>query len=77
MDFVKKLINARKHTDTGMVQRAIYILGKLKSTKAVQPLSELFKQTDNTLLNIEILDSLEEIGAREAKNLIIKLFIQT
>lgn len=75
-DFEKKLINALRHTEPKIVQQAVYILGKLKSSKAVKSLIKLFKQTDNILLKIEILDSLSMIGTPEARNYIIKVLIQ-
>ncbi len=76
-DIEKKLINALRQNETEIVRKAVYILGKRQSNKAVQHLSTLYVRTNNTLLKMEIIDSLTEIGAREAKNLIIKLFIQT
>ncbi|HHT9120739.1 MAG TPA: HEAT repeat domain-containing protein [Candidatus Hypogeohydataceae bacterium YC41] len=70
-DFEEKLINALRHPERETVRRAVFILGKLKSVKAVQPLLALFKQTDNIFLKIEILKALNEIGVQEAKEFII------
>lgn len=61
-DFEEKLINALKHPERETVQRAVYILGKLKSVKSVRPLIKLFQQTNNTFLKIEILNTLNEVG---------------
>lgn len=67
------MINALKHTEQEAVQRAVYILGRRKSIKAVRPLLKLFKQTNNTLLKIGILNALNEIGVPEAKEFIFKV----
>ncbi len=72
-DFEQKLINALRHPERETVQRAIYILGKLKSMKSVQPLIKLFQQTNNTFLKIEILSTLNEIGIREAKEFLVEI----
>ncbi|GAN32500.1 MAG: hypothetical protein DYG83_15670 [Candidatus Brocadia sp. AMX2] len=72
-DFEEKLINALRHRERETVQRAVYILGRRKSIKAVHPLLKLFKQTDNTLLKIGILNALNEIGVPEAKEFIFKV----
>ncbi|NUO07036.1 MAG: HEAT repeat domain-containing protein [Candidatus Brocadia sinica] len=73
LDFEEKLINALRHRERETVQRAVYILGRRKSIKAVHPLLKLFKQTDNTLLKIGILNALNEIGVPEAKEFIFKV----
>lgn len=73
----KTLINALKQKEVETVRQAVYILGKLKSSKAVQHLSKLYKRTNNTLLKMEIIDSLNEIGAPEARKFIIKTLLQT
>jgi HEAT repeat protein len=70
--FEEKLINALKHPERETVQRAVWILGRLKSTKAVEPLRVLFDQTDNVFLKMDILDALNEIGTLDAIDLIIK-----
>ncbi|MBE7546737.1 hypothetical protein KsCSTR_07810 [Candidatus Kuenenia stuttgartiensis] len=62
MDYEKKLINALRHTEPETVLRAVYIVGRLKSEKAVKPLITLFKKTDSTFLKIAILNTLWEIG---------------
>ncbi len=72
-DFEEKLINALRHTEREAVQRAVYILGRRKSIKAVQPLVKLFKQTNNTLLKIGILNALNETGVPEAREFIVKV----
>jgi HEAT repeat protein len=54
------------HPDPETVQRAVWILGRLKSAKAVAPLSDLFGKTDAPLLKMEILATLEEIASLDA-----------
>lgn len=73
----KTIINVLRQKETETVSQAVYILGRLKSSKAVRPLSELYKRTNNTLLKMEIIDSLKEIGGYEAKDFIVKTLIQT
>jgi len=70
--FEEKLINALNHPERETVQRAVWILGRIKSIKAVKPLAILFEQTDNLFLRIEILNALNEIGTPDAVDLIIK-----
>jgi HEAT repeat protein len=72
-NFEEKLINALKHPERETVHRAVYILGKLKSIKAVKPIIRLFKQTENTFLKMRILSTLHEIGVPEANEFIIKV----
>lgn len=72
----KALINALRQKETETVRQAVYILGKLKSSKAVRQLSRLYNRTNNILLKIEIIDSLKEIGAPEARKFMIKTLIQ-
>jgi len=69
--FEDKLINALRHPERETVQRAVWILGKLKSVKAVDPLKNLFKQTDNPFLKIEILNAFVEIATPDALDLIV------
>jgi HEAT repeat protein len=70
--FVEKLINALRHPERETVQRAVLILGKLKSIKAVKPLVILFELTSNPYLKIEILDFLNIIKTPDAVNVIVK-----
>lgn len=72
-DFEDKLINALRHPERETVQRAVYILGRLKSIKAVQPLLKLFQQTDNIFLKMEILNTLNEIEIPEAKEFLMRV----
>ncbi len=71
--FEEKLINALRHPERETVQRAVYILGRLKSVKAVKPLFALFRQTDNTFLKLEILNTLHGIRVPEAKEFFMKV----
>lgn len=70
--FEEKLINALKHPERETVQRAVWILGRLKTSKAVQPLIRLFQQSDNPFLKREILDTLYEIGTPDAMAFIVR-----
>lgn len=70
-DFEEKLINALKHPVRDTVERAVWILGKLKAYKAVNALIDLFNNTDNTFLKRQILESLYEIDSEPAKAFII------
>lgn len=69
-DFEEKLINALRHPERETVQRAVWILGRLRSERAVEPLKELFNSTDNPFLKRQILVALSEIGSEMAKTLI-------
>lgn len=68
--FEEKLINALGHPERETVQRAVWILGRLKSLKAIKPLIKLFERTDDPFLKRDILQSLLEIGTDEAKTFI-------
>ncbi|MFN3395403.1 MAG: HEAT repeat domain-containing protein [Thermodesulfovibrionales bacterium] len=70
--FEEKLINALKHPERETVQRAVWILGRLKSHRAVNPLIRLFEQSDNPYLKREILDALFEIRLDDAMAFIMK-----
>jgi HEAT repeat protein len=70
--FEEKLINALKHPERETVQRAVWILGRLKSIKAVKPLIILFEQTDNPYLKVEILDSMNILKTPDAIDVIVK-----
>jgi HEAT repeat protein len=70
--FEEKLINALKHPEQETVQRAVWILGRLNSVGAFEPLAKLFEQTDNPFLKVEILDSLNAIKTPDAIDVIIK-----
>lgn len=64
--FKEKLINALRHPEPETVKRAVWILGKIKSLKAIKVLIELFSKTDNPFLKREILEALSEIGTEES-----------
>jgi HEAT repeat protein len=69
--FEEKLINALRHPERETVQRAVWVLGKLKSIKSLEPLKILFEQTDNPFLEIEILNALAEIATHDALDIIM------
>ncbi|MCX7792797.1 MAG: HEAT repeat domain-containing protein [Thermodesulfovibrionales bacterium] len=64
--FEDKLINALRHRERETVQRAVWILGRLKSIKAVKPLIELFGLTDDPFLKRDILQALYGIHTEKA-----------
>lgn len=70
--FEEKLINALNHPERETVQRAVWILGQLKSIKAVQPIIKLFEQTDNPYIKVEILHALDQIGTAESRSFVIR-----
>ncbi|GBD99240.1 hypothetical protein BMS3Abin07_01274 [bacterium BMS3Abin07] len=72
--FQDKLINALGHPEPETVQRAVWILGRLKSNETVEHLIRLFRRTDNPFLKISILNALEEIGSEEALEFITESF---
>lgn len=71
--YEEKLINALNHPGRETVGRAVWILGNLKSVKAIRPLKDLDERTDNPYLKIEILKSLDEIGTEGAVGLIARV----
>jgi HEAT repeat protein len=75
--FEDKLINALRHPERETVQRAVWILGRLNSMKAVKPLLSIFEQTDNVFLKVEILNSMDEIGTPDAIDLIVRALDST
>ena len=70
--FEEKLLNALNHPERETVQRAVWILGRLKSAEAVKPLIRLFEQTNNPYIKVQILDTLDEIETPEALGFIIR-----
>jgi predicted amidophosphoribosyltransferase len=70
--FEEKLINALNHPERETVQRAVWILGSIKSAKAVQPLIQLFERTDNPFLKVTILYALSDFAMPEAVDFIVK-----
>lgn len=61
-----------RHPERKTVQRAVWILGRLKNDKAVDPLMRLFGQSDDPYLKRGILDALFEIGAPAAMDFIMR-----
>ncbi len=70
--FEEKLINALNHPERETVQRAVWILGRLKYTDAVKPLINLFEGTEDPYLKVTILYALSEIETPEAVGFIIR-----
>ena len=71
--FEEKLINALKHPERETAKRSVWILGRIKSIKAVSPMEELFGRTDNPFMKLEILNSLKEIGTESALDFIMEV----
>ena len=71
--FEEKLINALKHPERETVKRSVWILGRIKSIKAVTSIKELFGLTDNPFMKLEILNSLKEIGTDAALDFIMEV----
>lgn len=72
--FEEKRINALRHPERETVQRAVWILGRLKSIESVKPLISLFERTDNPYIKAEVLGALDEIETPEALGFIIRSF---
>jgi len=70
--FEEKLINALNHPERESVERAIWILGRLRSVKAVTPLISIFENTDNPFLKIAILNALSKIATEDSVKFIVK-----
>ena len=70
--FEEKVINALDHPERQTVQRAVWILGRLRSLQAVNPLISLFERTENPYLKGEILEALDQIETPEALGFIIR-----
>jgi HEAT repeat protein len=72
--FEEKLINALNHPERETVQRAVWILGRLKSIESVKPLLSLFEHTDDPYIKAEILDTLDQIETPQAVGFILRSF---
>ncbi|MDA8156737.1 MAG: HEAT repeat domain-containing protein [Actinomycetota bacterium] len=72
MDFEGKLINALKHPEPETVLRAVWVLGRIKSDKAIKQLISLFGQTSDPFLKVIILEALARIDTPEALGFIIR-----
>lgn len=70
--FEQKLINALSHPERETVGRAAYILGRLKSVKAVKDLRSLFDRSGDPYVKREVLEALDLIGSQEAADFIRK-----
>lgn len=70
LDFEDKLIIALNHPERDTVKRAVWILGKIKSEKAIQHLIHTFEKADDPYLQREIIKSLKQIGTKEAMDYI-------
>jgi hypothetical protein len=66
-DYVEKLILALHHPEKETPIRAAWLLGQLKDTRAVQPLIELVKKTDDVYIARAAVKALGEIDTPEAR----------
>lgn len=65
-NLIDKLINALYHPDNSVVMRAIWILGQHREQKAVEPLIQLARKTDDIYKLRAIVLSLGSIGGHQA-----------
>ena len=72
-DYVDRLIVALDHPVKSTAGRAVWILGKLGSAKAVTPLISLVKKTKDIYLIRSAVRALGEIGTEEAIQFLFSL----
>jgi HEAT repeat protein len=65
-DYVEKLIIALEHPEKETPIRAAWLLGRLKDTRAVPPLIDLVKKTENVYIARAAVKALGEINTPEA-----------
>lgn len=70
--FEAKLLQAILHPEPMTQNRAVYLLGEKKSSQALGPLAELFRQTLNPFLKSEIVEAAAKIGGEGACSLLIE-----
>lgn len=71
-NFEEKLLNALGHKEPETVEMVVWVLGELKSEKAIQPLNALLKRSESFHLKCAILDALAKIGTHEAISAILE-----
>ncbi|HPD16106.1 MAG TPA: HEAT repeat domain-containing protein [Planctomycetota bacterium] len=69
-DFVGKLILALHHPEQGTAIRAAWILGKLRTPRAVEPLRELLATTRDVYIATAAASALGRIGTPEARQVL-------
>jgi len=65
-DFIDKLIVALNHPEPSTPVRAAWLLGKIKEQRAVRPLIDLIKSTDDVFIARTAVIAIGEIGTDEA-----------
>jgi HEAT repeat protein len=66
-DYVEKLIISLDHPEKETPLRAAWLLGQLKDERAVQPLIELVKKTDDVYIARAAVQALGELDTPEAR----------
>jgi HEAT repeat protein len=66
-DYVEKLIIALEHPEKETPIRAAWLLGQLKDTRAVLPLIDLVKKTEDVYIARAAVNALGEIDTSEAR----------
>lgn len=66
-DYVEKLIAALEHPEKETPIRAAWLPGQLKDARAVPPLIDLVKKTDDVYIAREAVKALGKIGTPEAR----------
>ncbi|MEW6327800.1 MAG: HEAT repeat domain-containing protein [Thermodesulfobacteriota bacterium] len=72
-DYFDKLVLTLNHPDPNAQINAACVLGKLKDTRAVDPLINLVKNTKNDTVAKAAVTALGEIGTQEAKTFLCTL----
>ena len=72
-DYVEKLIIALEHPEKETPIRAAWLLGQLKDTRAVSPLIDLVKKTDDVYLARAAVHALGEINTAEGRQFLATL----
>jgi len=71
--YIEKLILALQHPEKETPIRAAWLLGQLKDTRAVPPLVELIKKTEDVYIARAAVQALGEIDTPEARKFMVTL----
>jgi len=74
--FISKLLRALDHPEPETPARAAYVLGKLRTLKAVPALIHVIRQSHDFYFVAAAIEALGEIGDRSAINVIQELLMQ-
>jgi len=69
-DYVGKLILALNHPEQGTAIRAAWILGRLRTPRAVEPLRQLLEATQDVYIATAAASALGEIGGSQAQEVL-------